>query len=231
MVVTSSLCAFAYSTIHKNVFLLHICSLVWNFPDSRHRRYLPNHPGIWEDSLLACRRLGSSRGLMHISFPDRKFSLARSTAEEPVISGSIPVVSSSSTMFTFSPPNRTVIQVGFYFFTSAGILWTHCILQVIGRPGQMDEVARALCSNTHFTFASPATYLMKKFLSSTSGASSPKSEVEKEEASIETSYRFTSTSGVEEYVCFLFYSLHLTWRFGSTNSELNCSFVFLQIVK
>ncbi|VDK36694.1 unnamed protein product [Taenia asiatica] len=107
---------------------------------------------------------------------DRKFSLARSTAEEPVISGSIPVVSSSSTMFTFSPPNRTVI----------------------GRPGQMDEVARALCSNTHFTFASPATYLMKKFLSSTSGASSPKSEVEKEEASIETSYRFTSTSGVED---------------------------------
>ncbi|KAL5971884.1 Protein ELYS [Taenia solium] len=107
---------------------------------------------------------------------DRKFSLARSTAEEPVISGTIPVVSSSSTMFTFSPPNRTVIS----------------------RPGQMDEVARALCSNTHFTFASPATYLMKKFLSSTSGASSPKSEVEKEEASIETSYRFTSTSGVED---------------------------------
>lgn len=168
---------------------------------------------------------------MHTSFPDRKVSLARSTAEEPVISGSVPVVSSSSIKFTFSPPNRTVIHIDFYFLTSPGISRTRCIFQVISHPGQMDEVARALCSSTHFVFASPATYLMKKFLSSTSGAPSPTSEMEKEGGSFETSYGFTSTSRVEECVCFPLYFLRLTWRLSSTNFELHSSCSFFQFVK
>ncbi|VDM20623.1 unnamed protein product [Hydatigera taeniaeformis] len=105
-----------------------------------------------------------------------KVSITGTMAEQSVISESVPVISSSSTKFTFSPPNRTVIS----------------------RSGQMDEVAQALCSATHFAFASPATYLMNKFLSSTSGVASPIGEVGKECGPLETSYGVTSTSGVED---------------------------------
>ncbi|KAH9279030.1 hypothetical protein ECG_08602 [Echinococcus granulosus] len=106
---------------------------------------------------------------------DHKVSLARTTSDDPAISGSIPIVSPSSTKFVFSPPNRTVM----------------------GRSGPMDEVAKALCSSTHFTFSSPATYLMTKFLSSDSGALSPTGEME-EGDSFETSYGFNSASRVED---------------------------------